>query len=83
MNIAGKERQEDGIFIECAAEQTKEEGARGWVRYAGNFTFLPVFSFFNELLPIQRIWGKTYIKVGSNKGPSEQCRLTEFKNAKF
>ena len=58
MNIAGKERQEDGIFIECAAEQTKEEGARGWVQYAGNFKFLPVFSFFNELLPIQRILGE-------------------------
>ena len=67
MNIAGKERQDDGIFIECAAEQSKEEGARGWVRYAGNFTFLPVFSYFNELLPIQRIMGKTYVKVGSNK----------------
>jgi hypothetical protein len=31
----------------------------------------------------KEFWGKTYIWVGSNKGPSEQCRLTEFKNANF
>ena len=67
MNIPGKERQDDGIFLEWPAEQSKEEGARGWVQYAGNFTFLPVFSYFNEFQPIQRIREKTYVKVESNK----------------
>ena len=64
MNIAGKERQEDGIFIECAAEQSKEEGARGWVRYAGNFTFITDFSAFNEFRPIQRIRENIEFRIG-------------------
>ena len=42
------------------------------------------FSLFSmSYYQYKEFWGKTYIKVGSNKGPSEQCRLTEFKNAKF
>ena len=55
MIIPGKERQDDGILLECPAEQSKEEGVRGWVQYAGNFTFITDFSAFNEFHPIQRI----------------------------
>ena len=65
MNIPGKERQDDGILLEWPAEQSKEEGARGWVQYAGKF--IPDFSDFNEFRPIQRIRENTYVKVESNK----------------